>query len=252
MTRTYRIGTRGSELALVQARWVAARLAEHGVATEIVIIRTEGDDRPVDTAWGEGAFVGRIVAALLDGRVDLAVHSAKDVPTDEPDRLRDRGLPAARGPARRARLPRPRHDARDAAARCPGRHRQPATGRLPAGRPPRPRAPPAPRQRRHAARQAGPRRQRRAGAGGGRPDPARPRRPHRRRAGVHHRAVRPRAGLARAPGPRRRRRGDRRRGPAGRPGDARRRRGRARAARRHGRRLPVADRGAGDRGRRTS
>ncbi|MCJ7711203.1 MAG: hydroxymethylbilane synthase [Chloroflexi bacterium] len=87
MSRTFRIGTRGSELALVQARWVAARLEEHGVASEIAIIRTEGDDRPVDTAWGEGAFVGRIVAALLDGTVDLAVHSAKDVPTTEPDRL---------------------------------------------------------------------------------------------------------------------------------------------------------------------
>ena len=83
MTRTLRIGTRGSALALVQANWVAARLAEHGVTTEITIIRTEGDDRPVDTAWGEGAFVGRIVAALIDGTVDLAVHSAKDVPTDE-------------------------------------------------------------------------------------------------------------------------------------------------------------------------
>ncbi|HEX5827709.1 MAG TPA: hypothetical protein VFY23_09330, partial [Candidatus Limnocylindrales bacterium] len=83
MTRTLRIGTRGSQLALVQANWTAARLAEHGVATEITIIRTEGDDRPIDTAWGEGAFVGRIVQALLDGDVDLAVHSAKDVPTDE-------------------------------------------------------------------------------------------------------------------------------------------------------------------------
>ena len=83
MTRTLRIGTRGSQLALVQANWVSARLAERGVPTEITIIRTEGDDRPVDTAWGEGAFVGRIVAALLQGVVDLAVHSAKDVPTDE-------------------------------------------------------------------------------------------------------------------------------------------------------------------------
>ena len=46
MTRHLRIGTRGSDLALVQARWVAARLAEHDVPTEIVIIRTEGDDRP--------------------------------------------------------------------------------------------------------------------------------------------------------------------------------------------------------------
>lgn len=87
MTRLLRIGTRGSELALVQARWVAARLAERDIATDIVIIRTDGDDRQVDTAWGEGAFVGRIVAALLEGSVDLAVHSAKDVPTTEPDRL---------------------------------------------------------------------------------------------------------------------------------------------------------------------
>jgi hydroxymethylbilane synthase len=87
VTRTFRIGTRGSELALVQARWVAARLAEHAIATATVVIRTEGDDRPSDTAWGEGAFVARIVASLLDGSVDLAVHSAKDVPTTEPDRL---------------------------------------------------------------------------------------------------------------------------------------------------------------------
>ena len=63
MTRTLRIGTRGSQLALVQARWVAARLAQHDVPTELVTIRTEGDDRAVDTAWGEGAFVGRIVEA---------------------------------------------------------------------------------------------------------------------------------------------------------------------------------------------
>jgi hydroxymethylbilane synthase len=87
MTRTLRIGTRGSQLALVQAHWVADRLAEHSVPTEITVIRTEGDDRPVDTAWGEGAFVGRIVGALLEGDVDLAVHSAKDVPTDEHPQL---------------------------------------------------------------------------------------------------------------------------------------------------------------------
>ncbi len=101
MTRTLRIGTRGSALALVQARWTAAHLAAKGIDTEITIIRTEGDDRPVDTAWGEGAFVGRIVAALLDGTVDLAVHSAKDVPTDEHPMLRIAAYP-------------PREDPRDA------------------------------------------------------------------------------------------------------------------------------------------
>jgi len=82
-----RIGTRGSELALVQTRWVAARLAAVGVATELEIMRTEGDDRAPDTAWGEGAFVTAIERALLEGRIDLAVHSAKDVPTEEDPRL---------------------------------------------------------------------------------------------------------------------------------------------------------------------
>ncbi len=101
MTRTLRIGTRGSALALVQASWTAARLAEHGIGTEIAVIRTEGDERPVDTAWGEGAFVGRIIGALLDGTVDLAVHSAKDVPTDEHPLLRIAAYP-------------PREDPRDA------------------------------------------------------------------------------------------------------------------------------------------
>lgn len=77
-----RIGTRGSALALVQARLVAAALRRKGVATEIVVIETAGDRRAPDTAWGEGAFVAAIQLALLDGRVDLAIHSAKDVPTE--------------------------------------------------------------------------------------------------------------------------------------------------------------------------
>jgi hydroxymethylbilane synthase len=83
LNRTLRIGTRGSALAIVQARWVAERLARDGIPTELVEIRTRGDDRPPDTAWGEGAFVRGIEAALLDRSVDIAVHSAKDVPTDE-------------------------------------------------------------------------------------------------------------------------------------------------------------------------
>ena len=98
MTRTLVIGTRGSPLALVQASWAAARLAEQGVTTEIRIVRTEGDDRAPDTAWGEGAFVGRIVAALVAGSVDLAVHSAKDVPTDEHPGLRIAAYPVREDP----------------------------------------------------------------------------------------------------------------------------------------------------------
>ena len=82
-----RIGSRGSKLALWQAHWVETRLAVAGVPTQIVLIRTAGDDRAPDTTWGEGAFVTAIERALLDGTIDAAVHSAKDVPTTEDPRL---------------------------------------------------------------------------------------------------------------------------------------------------------------------
>jgi hydroxymethylbilane synthase len=87
-TAPLRIGSRGSPLALVQARTVRARLA--GVlgvdeaAIELVIIRTSGDiiqDRPLAEEGGKGLFTKEIEEALLDGRIDLAVHSAKDMPT---------------------------------------------------------------------------------------------------------------------------------------------------------------------------
>jgi hydroxymethylbilane synthase len=81
--RVIRIGTRASALALVQAGMVADALARVGVRARLTTIVTEGDRRSPDTPWGEGAFVGAIEQALLDGSVDLAVHSAKDVPTDE-------------------------------------------------------------------------------------------------------------------------------------------------------------------------
>jgi hydroxymethylbilane synthase len=81
------IGSRGSALALAQARLVEAALHGAGQATRILIIETAGDRRAPDTAWGEGAFVAAIERALLDGSADIAVHSAKDVPTDEDPRL---------------------------------------------------------------------------------------------------------------------------------------------------------------------
>lgn len=87
-TSPIRIGTRGSALARAQAGFVAAALERLGRPYEIVIVETDGDRRVPDTAWGEGAFVRAIERALLDGRIDLAVHSAKDVPTDEDARLR--------------------------------------------------------------------------------------------------------------------------------------------------------------------
>jgi hydroxymethylbilane synthase len=78
-----RIGTRGSALALVQAESVAARLRAAGHEAELVTVRTAGDrgDRVAD----KSRWVQELEQALLDGRIDLAVHSAKDVPTELPE-----------------------------------------------------------------------------------------------------------------------------------------------------------------------
>ena len=85
---TIRLGTRGSRLALVQSELVAARLRRKGHDVELVAIVTEGDLRPVDMSPGEGVFVAAIARALLAGEIDVAVHSAKDVPLEEePDLL---------------------------------------------------------------------------------------------------------------------------------------------------------------------
>jgi hydroxymethylbilane synthase len=75
-----RLGTRGSALARIQADMVAEALRRHGHSVDLITIVTEGDVRPPDTAWGEGAFVGAIELALVERQIDLAVHSAKDVP----------------------------------------------------------------------------------------------------------------------------------------------------------------------------
>ncbi len=88
-----RIGTRGSPLALAQARELRARLIASGIAAEHIevrIIRTSGDaiqDRPLAEAGGKGLFTKEIEEALLRGDIDLAVHSAKDMPTQLPDGL---------------------------------------------------------------------------------------------------------------------------------------------------------------------
>jgi hydroxymethylbilane synthase len=82
--KALRIATRGSDLALTQARYIAARVEkEIGCATELVVLRTTGDriqDRSLAKIGGKGLFVKEIEEALLDGRADVAVHSAKDVP----------------------------------------------------------------------------------------------------------------------------------------------------------------------------
>ena len=82
-----RVGSRGSELALVQAR---ATMHALDVDTELVIIETHGDrvtDRPLNQVGGSGLFIKEIESALLDERIDIAVHSMKDVPSFIPDGL---------------------------------------------------------------------------------------------------------------------------------------------------------------------
>jgi len=93
-TRVLKIGTRGSELALAQARETRARLmAAHGLGEddfEIVVISTSGDriqDRPLSEVGGKGLFTKEIEEALLTGGIDIAVHSSKDMPTALPDGL---------------------------------------------------------------------------------------------------------------------------------------------------------------------
>jgi hydroxymethylbilane synthase len=87
-TAVLRIGTRGSPLALAQAEQVRDRLAmAHGFAPDrivLTVIRTSGDiiqDRPLAEAGGKGLFTKEIEEALAAGAIDLAVHSAKDLPT---------------------------------------------------------------------------------------------------------------------------------------------------------------------------
>lgn len=86
-----RIGTRGSALALWQARSVARQLFEATrIEPEIVIIKTSGDkfqQASFSQIGGKGVFIKELEDALLDGRIDLAVHSMKDVPTELPAAL---------------------------------------------------------------------------------------------------------------------------------------------------------------------
>ena len=89
-----KIGSRGSPLALAQAVEVRARLMNFWNlperAFEIVVIQTAGDriqDRPLRLVGGKGLFVREIEDRLLDGSIDIAVHSMKDMPTVQPDGL---------------------------------------------------------------------------------------------------------------------------------------------------------------------
>ena len=87
-----RLGTRGSELALTQSRWVADRLEEaySGLKVELVVIKTSGDrdqNSALNQFGGKGIFTKEIEDALLAGDIQLAVHSLKDLPTALPEGL---------------------------------------------------------------------------------------------------------------------------------------------------------------------
>ncbi|HEY0407773.1 MAG TPA: hydroxymethylbilane synthase, partial [Pyrinomonadaceae bacterium] len=86
------IGSRGSKLALWQSEWVRGRLRAlyPQLKVAIEIIKTSGDvlkDAPLSLIGGKGVFTKELEEALLDGRIDLAVHSLKDLPTVLPDGL---------------------------------------------------------------------------------------------------------------------------------------------------------------------
>jgi hydroxymethylbilane synthase len=100
--RTYRIGTRGSKLARWQSDWVAAELRKLGVEVEIVEIATQGDVQQqgsVASLGVQGLFTKEIQTAVLQGRVDLAVHSLKDLPTQQVQGLTLAATPPREDPA---------------------------------------------------------------------------------------------------------------------------------------------------------
>ena len=178
-----RLGTRGSKLALTQAGLVRDALARSVPALaapdaiEIVVIKTTGDaiqDRPLSEAGGKGLFVKEIEEAMLARRIDIAVHSMKDMPTAQPAGPADRRLPGARRCARRADRGR-RQAHRRSGPRRGGRHLGAAAARPAPASPARPQDRQPARQRRHQAAQARSRRSRGDHPGAGRLEAARPR-----------------------------------------------------------------------------
>ncbi len=82
---TIRLGTRASKLALTQSNWVKSQLEAHGHAVDLIEIKTEGDIKtgPLAQIGGQGLFTKRLQIALVEKEVDLAVHSMKDLPTED-------------------------------------------------------------------------------------------------------------------------------------------------------------------------
>jgi len=103
MEKEIQIGTRGSKLALWQANWVQSELlkAHPSISIQITIIKTKGDkilDVPLAKVGGKGLFVKEIEDALLEGKIDLAVHSMKDMPAELPTGLTIGAIPQRENP----------------------------------------------------------------------------------------------------------------------------------------------------------
>jgi hydroxymethylbilane synthase len=99
---TLRLGTRGSQLAITQSKLVAHAVTNAtGVAVELVVISTKGDrvkNVPLPAIGGKGLFTAELETALRDGSIDFAVHSLKDLPTDDPDGLVLGAIPSREDP----------------------------------------------------------------------------------------------------------------------------------------------------------
>jgi hydroxymethylbilane synthase len=101
---TIRIATRGSRQAVTQSQGVAEQLRAHGFESELVLVetlgdRTQADNVPLHTIGGQGVFVKEVQRAVLDDRADVAVHSAKDLPSIDADGLVIGAFPARRSVA---------------------------------------------------------------------------------------------------------------------------------------------------------
>ncbi|MGC1419201.1 MAG: hydroxymethylbilane synthase [Acidimicrobiales bacterium] len=97
-----RLATRRSPLALLQAEYVRAQLGAHGIKSELVHVETGGDAQPdvsLVSIGGQGVFALEIQRAVLEGEADIAVHSAKDLPSLTPSGLTLAGVPERRDPA---------------------------------------------------------------------------------------------------------------------------------------------------------
>ncbi len=97
------IGTRGSALARTQTEWVASQLraAHDDLEIETIIIKTKGDkitDVPLAQIGGKGLFTKELEVALVDGRIDIAVHSLKDLPTELPEGITLAAVPVRESP----------------------------------------------------------------------------------------------------------------------------------------------------------